>query len=182
MQPIIETERLFLRPFKLPDASRVQELAGDIEVARTTLSIPYPYPDGAAESWISACNHNSDAGNGFPFALVSKESNVLIGCMSINIASPHQRGELGYWLGRAFWGKGYATEAAKALIHYGFEDLKLNKIWAAAMAANPASSNVMTKVGMKFEGEFKQHILKGDKFEDLVYYGMTRMDYENMRS
>jgi ribosomal-protein-alanine N-acetyltransferase len=86
MQPTFETERLVLRPFELTDASKVQELAGDIEVARTTLSIPYPYPDGAAESWISACNDRSDDGNGFPFALISKDNNALIGCMSINIA------------------------------------------------------------------------------------------------
>jgi ribosomal-protein-alanine N-acetyltransferase len=66
MQPTFETERLVLRPFELTDASNVQELAGDKEVAKTTLSIPYPYLDGAAESWISGCNERSQDGTGFP--------------------------------------------------------------------------------------------------------------------
>jgi [ribosomal protein S5]-alanine N-acetyltransferase len=179
MQPTFETQRLILRPFQSTDASNVQELAGDMEVARTTLSIPHPYPDGAAESWIGSCRKRADDGEGFPFALISKESNTLIGCMSLNIDKSHVRGELAYWVGKPFWGNGYATEAAKQLIDFGFEDLLLNKIWAAAMTRNPASSNVMKKAGMRFEGEFKRHILKWDKFEDLVFYGLTRIEYED---
>jgi ribosomal-protein-alanine N-acetyltransferase len=100
--------------------------------------------------------------------------------MSINVSKHHKRGELAYWLGRPFWGNGYATEAAKRLVAFGFKDLELNKICAAAMTKNPASSNVMKKVGMKFEGEFKQHILKWNEFEDLVYYGMTKIDHDKM--
>lgn len=179
MQPTFETQRLILRPFQSTDANKVQELAGDFEVARTTLSIPHPYPDGAAEAWISASSKRSDEGDGFPFALIHKENNDLIGCMGINVDKWHQRGELGYWIGKDFWNRGYASEAAKRLIRFGFEDLHLNKIWAAAMSNNPASSNVMKKAGMRFEGEFKQHILKGDKFEDLVFYGLTRIEYED---
>lgn len=181
MQPTFETERLVLRPFELSDASKVQELAGNIEVARTTLSIPYPYPDGAAEAWITACNKGTYDSNGFPYALINKDDNSLIGCMSINIEKPHKRGELSYWLGRPFWGNGYATEAAVKLVHFGFEELELNKIWASAMSKNPASFNVMKKIGMKFEGEFKQHILKWDEFEDVVFFGMTKSDYDHMR-
>ncbi|WP_018886521.1 GNAT family N-acetyltransferase [Paenibacillus massiliensis] len=178
MQPTLNTERLTLRPFELADASKVQEFAGSIEVARTTLSIPYPYPEGGAERWIRACVDRADNGHDYPFAVIRKEDMQLIGCMSINIAPSHRRGELGYWLGRPFWGQGYATEAARRLVQFGFRELDLNKLCAAAMTKNPASANVMRKVGMTFEGEFKQHILKWDHFEDVVYYGMTRADYE----
>lgn len=104
MQPIFETQRLTLRPFQSTDASKVQDLAGDIEVARTTLSIPHPYPDGAAESWISACRRSAAEGDGFPFALISRESNALLGCMSLNIDKSHKRGELAYWVGKPFGG------------------------------------------------------------------------------
>jgi RimJ/RimL family protein N-acetyltransferase len=179
MQPVFETERLILRPFELTDAAQVQKLAGDIEVAKTTLSIPYPYPDGAAESWISGCRERSQSGDGFAFAMVTKDQPALIGCISINLTKQHNRGELAYWVGRPYWRQGYAAEAAKQVIHFGFEALKLNKIWAAAMVKNPASSNVMSKVGMKHEGTFKEHIIKWDQFEDLVYYGILKTDYEN---
>lgn len=177
MQPLFETERLVLRPFELTDASKVQELAGNIDVARTTLSIPYPYPDGAAEAWISSGKTIAKAGNGYPFAMIKKNNNELIGCISIHIDKQHSRGELAYWLGRPYWGNGYTSEAAERLVRYGFEELALNKIWAAAMTKNPASSNVMRKIGMKLEGEFKQHIMKWDQFEDLVFYGLTKSEY-----
>lgn len=86
------------------------------------------------------------------------------------------------WLGKPYWGNGFATEAARELVRFGFEDLHLNKIWAAAMTKNPASFNVMNKIGMKLEGEFKQHTLKWGTFEDLVYYGLTKADYQQSTS
>ncbi|MCQ6563061.1 GNAT family N-acetyltransferase [Paenibacillus mendelii] len=178
MQPTFETERLCLRPWKLTDASSIRELAGSKEVAATTLSIPHPYPEGAAESWIDACHHRSAEGNGYSFAITSKDQHTLLGCISLNVSKPHRRGELAYWLGRAFWCNGFATEAAKQIVHFGFHNLHLNKIHAAAMTKNPASSNVMIKVGMEYEGTFKQHIMKWDVYEDLVYYGLVRADYE----
>lgn len=176
MQRILETDRLTLRPFELVDASLVQKLAGDREVAQTTLSIPHPYPDGAAEAWIAAGRERASAGHGFPYAIVIRDEGVLIGCISLNLTRPHSRGELAYWLGTSYWGKGYATEAAAMVVNFGFDDLGLNRIWAAAMSKNPASSRVMQKIGMKPEGEFRQHILKWGEFEDLVYYGMTKGD------
>ncbi|WP_341281952.1 GNAT family N-acetyltransferase [Paenibacillus sp. FSL H8-0537] len=180
MQPTLETERLILRAFNLDDASRVQKLAGNIEVASTTLSIPYPYPDGAAEDWISNNTIRASNGEGFPFAVTRKKDDALIGCMSLNLSKPDQRGELSYWSGKPYWGHGYATEAAKRVIQFGFEQLELNKIMAAAMAKNPSSSNVMKKIGMKYEGEFKQHIFKWGEFEDLIFFGLTRADYEQL--
>ncbi|UVI31076.1 GNAT family N-acetyltransferase [Paenibacillus spongiae] len=180
MQPTFETERLILRPWMLTDASAVRELAGEREVADTTLSIPHPYPEGAAESWIGACRHRASEGNGYSFAIVRKDRQMLIGCISLNIAKPHRRGELAYWVGSSFWGNGFATEAAKQIVRYGFLELNLNKINAAAMTRNPASSNVMIKVGMQHEGTFKQQIRKWDEYEDLVYYGLTRTDYDKM--
>nr|WP_156282456.1 GNAT family N-acetyltransferase [Paenibacillus sp. NEAU-GSW1] len=165
-----------LRPFEQSDAKEVQRLAGDIEIARTTLSIPHPYPDGGAEIWIRQCRKIE--GDGYPYAIVTKDNDDLIGCVSLNLAKPHQRAELGYWLGKSFWGQGYATEAVKRIIQFGFQELKLHKIYAIAMTKNPASSNVMKKIGMQFEGELKQHIMKWDNFEDIVYYGLMRSEYE----
>lgn len=178
MQPVFETERLQLRQFELTDARTVQELAGDIAVARTTLSIPHPYTLEAAEQWLTACIGRKDEGDGHPWAMVIKDSNQLIGCMSLNITRPHNHGELGYWIGQPYWGYGYASEAAQRLVRYGFEELHLNKIWAAALSKNQASWNVMRKTGMALEGEFKQHILKWGQYEDVVFYGMTKGDYE----
>ncbi|MDQ0062659.1 GNAT family N-acetyltransferase [Paenibacillus harenae] len=172
----LETDRLLLRPFELSDANKVQLLAGDKEVASTTLAIPHPYPDGAADQWIEAARQAAENGDRYAFAVVRKEDEELVGNMSIGIARHHNRAELAYWIGKPYWGQGYATEAARRMVQFGFEELELNRIHAAAMTKNPASYKVMINVGMKYEGTFPQHIMKWGQYEDLVFYGMIRTD------
>ncbi|GIP42246.1 N-acetyltransferase [Paenibacillus sp. J45TS6] len=178
MQPTFVTERLILRPLQLADAPFIQKLAGEKDIASTTLSIPHPYPDGAAESFIAATHERYSKNLGSTFALISKETNELLGCAGMHIVSDYNRAELAYWIGKPYWGHGYATEAVQRMMEYGFDELKLNRIWAAALARNPASSAVMQKNGMKYEGKLVQHIKKWGEFEDLVYYGITISEYE----
>ncbi len=96
----------------------------------------------------------------------------------MHIVSDYNRAELAYWIGKPYWGHGYATEAVQRMMEYGFNELKLNRIWAAALARNPASSAVMQKNGMNYEGKLVQHIKKWEEYEDVVYYGMTLSEYE----
>ncbi|WP_258171497.1 GNAT family N-acetyltransferase [Paenibacillus sp. R14(2021)] len=172
-----QTERLLLRPFDQGDARNVVQLAGEYEVARTTLSLPHPYPIDAAYSWISFRKDAAKNGHGYTFAMVVEATQQLIGCISLNITSEHQRAEIGYWLGSAHWGQGYATEAARRVVRFGFEDLRLNRIFGAAMTKNPASAAVLKKAGMQHEGCFKQHIRKWNEFEDVDYFGITKTDF-----
>ena len=162
--PYIETERLRLRPFNLEDSKEVQRLAGDIEIAKTTLNIPHPYEDGMAEDWISRHAEAYGKGISLTLAITDKEEKYLIGAIGLIINKEHNRAELGYWIGKPYWNKGYCTEAAKAL----------NKICATHLKRNPASGKVMQKIGMEQEGVFKEHVKKWGKYEDLVYYGMVR--------
>jgi RimJ/RimL family protein N-acetyltransferase len=172
-----ETNRLILRLFESTDAQMVQFLAGTKEVASTTLSIPHPYPDGAAGQWIEATRLSSGRGDNYAFAMVKKEDDSLVGCMSMGVSQKHKRAELAYWVGQPYWSQGYATEAARRIVQFGFEDLELNRIFAAAMTRNPGSYKVMSKIGMKYEGTFPQHVVKWGSCEDLVFYGMVRSDY-----
>ncbi|MDQ0875845.1 ribosomal-protein-alanine N-acetyltransferase [Paenibacillus sp. V4I3] len=172
-----ETTRLLLRFFELSDARMVQQLAGNEEVARTTLAIPHPYPDGAAEEWIENVRQSSEKGDSYAFAMIKKEDGSLIGNMSMGVSRKHKRAELAYWVGQPFWGQGFATEAARRIIQFGFEDLDLNRIFTAAMTKNPGSYKIMRKIGMKEEGTFPQHVLKWGIYEDLVFYGMVKSDY-----
>ncbi|MEN2464903.1 GNAT family N-acetyltransferase [Ornithinibacillus sp. JPR2-1] len=173
----LKTERLILRQFTIDDATRVQELAGNKDVSKTTLGIPHPYPLEAAKQWIE--NHPKMMKNDiFPFAIVLKAEDILIGTMTIRINDTHKKAELAYWIGKEYWGNGYATEAAKEIVRYGFEDLNLNRIWAKAMSKNPASSKVMINVGMKKEGVLKEDILKSGVFEHSDIYGLTRSGYQ----
>ena len=84
---------------------------------------------------------------------------------------------MGYWVGVPFWGQGICTEAARALLGFGFGDLNLNKIHAHHFTRNPASGRVLQKLGMKYEGQLRQHVLKSDRFEDLFSYGILRSEF-----
>jgi RimJ/RimL family protein N-acetyltransferase len=86
--------------------------------------------------------------------------------------------ELGYWIGVPYWGCGYATEAARAMIQYGFDVLKLNRIQASHFANNPQSGRVLRKIGMQHEGCLRQHYLKWGEYVDSKVYGILRSEYK----
>lgn len=169
--PTIETDRLTLRPFGLGDAPVVQRLAGDYEVARGTLTMPHPYEDGMAEAWIETQQSSSDPGAGFVLAITTSEDGV-VGAIGLEVEEEHQRGELGYWVGVPYWGRGYATEACAALLRHGFDVIGLNRIEAQHFLSNPASGRVMQKVGMRFEGIRRECLLRFGEFEDAAMYGI----------
>ncbi len=170
--PEIHCDRLLLRAFSNEDASHVQELAGTIEIAEMTLNIPHPYLDGMAESWIKDHQKNFESGTSLVFAIVEKTNEKLVGAIGLTLTPRFSRAELGYWIGKPYWGLGYATEASLAVLRYGFEKMKLNKIYASHMTRNPASGRVMQKIGMEKEGVLKQHALKWDQFVDMATYGI----------
>jgi [ribosomal protein S5]-alanine N-acetyltransferase len=174
---IIETERLYLRPLTIDDAMRVEELAGDYEVAKTTLTVPYPYPKGAAKGFIESVLEAERTGKLVISVIVERNLKKLIGIINLNIHPAFKRGELAYWVGKDYWGKGYGTEAAKALLELGFAELGLNKIFAQAFTTNPGSYKIMEKIGLKYEGTLKQHVVRFGEFYDLVQYGLVKEEY-----
>ena len=176
-QPIFETSRLILRPFCIDDASAVQQLAGDREIADTTSNIPHPYADGVAESWIETHELGYETNSSVTFAVVLRDGACLIGAIGLTIDSRFNRAELGYWTGKPFWNKGYATEAANAVIEFGFADLRLNRMYARHLARNPSSGRVMEKIGMQQEGTARQDMMKWEKYEDMVLYGILCEDW-----
>jgi RimJ/RimL family protein N-acetyltransferase len=179
--PTLRTARLLLNPFAMEDAAAVQKLAGDYEVYRSTLTIPHPYPDGAAEKWIA--RHLSEFLEGRHLTLaVRRPDNALVGAIGLALVPEHRHAEMGYWIGRPFWGNGYCTEAAREVLIYGFERLLLNRIYARHLAMNPASGKVMRKIGMTLEGTLRQHYLKEGKIVDVVICGILREEFEQIHT
>jgi RimJ/RimL family protein N-acetyltransferase len=177
-QPTLDTPRLRLRPLTLADAAAVQRLAGEWEVADTTLAIPHPYEDGLAEAWIATLVDLYARREQVVFAVTARSDSQLLGAMGLVLRHAHHRAELGYWIGKPFWGRGYATEAGIAVLRYGFTTLALNRIHACHFARNPASGRVLEKIGMKREGVSRQHVTRWDRYEDLVQYGILRAEYD----
>lgn len=179
--PALTTERLLLRPFTLDDAPELHRLAGHVEIARNTLSIPHPYPDGAAEHWIGGHAEQFAANGDIHWAIVPHDSGALAGAIGLLIHRDHARAEIGYWIGVDFWGRGYAAEAAQATVDYGFSVAALNRIFAAHFTRNSASGRVLQKIGMRHEGTQRQVFRKWGEFLDAEQYAILRSDWEAAR-
>ena len=176
-QEEITTERLVLRGFVLEDAADVQRLAGEWDVARTTLNVPHPYEDGMAEAWIGTHQKVVEDGLGYVYAITLREEGRLIGAINAAITEAHRQAEFGYWIGKPFWRNGYCSEAASALVEYCFDTLELNRVHAHHVEANPASGRVMEKAGMVYEGRLREHVYREGRFQDVLMYGLLRRDY-----
>jgi len=178
MIPTLHANRVILSPFAPDDVLLVQQYAGAAEVARTTLNIPHPYPDGAAEKWIASHLPQYMDKKNAVFAIRSSTTGELYGAINLGLNMPHQNGELGYWIGVPFWNKGFCTDAARRLIEFGFDDIGLNKIYARHLGGNAGSGRVMEKIGMKKEGIQRQHTIKNGELRDIVEYGILKSEYK----
>ncbi|HET7565509.1 MAG TPA: GNAT family N-acetyltransferase [Gemmatimonadaceae bacterium] len=176
-RPTLETERLALRPFMLTDAPDVERLAGDRDVAVNTLNIPHPYDQATAELWISTHEVSFAVGQQVTFAITDRATGALMGAISLTINTEHERAELGYWIGKEFWGCGYTTEAAAVVLRYAFQVLEVNRVFACHFTRNPASGRVMQKIGMRYEGRLRQHVKKWGEWEDIEMYSVLREEY-----
>ncbi len=172
----LRTPRLLLRSIQRQDIPAIVRLAGTREIAATTLNIPHPYAVKDARVFLSKANKNFRSGSSVIFAVSIPSGRALCGAVGLNIKEAHGHAELGYWIGLPFWGKGYATEAARAVVEFGFETLRLHRIFAHYFAGNTASKRVLEKIGMRREGRSREHIKKWDRFIDIESYGMLVED------
>ena len=179
--PTIRTERLLLREFSPRDAPSVQALAGSREVASTTLSIPHPYEDGMAESWIEGHSAAWDDRKSLTLAIAT-ESDGLVGAIGLHLVPKHGRAELAFWIGVPYWNRGFATEAAKGLLDYGFREIGLGRILGRHFSRNPASGRVLQKVGMIHEGTMRKHFLRWDELEDLECYAILEPEWRGRKT
>ena len=143
----IMTARLVLRCARVSDAAAMPAVFNDPDVERFTRSIPYPYGTAEAEEAIARFAAQQAAGEGTVRLITEKEGGGVVGSVGL-AARGENAAELGYVVGRAWSGRGYATEAAAALLDHGFRVLGLDEIVAHAMIENPASSQVLRKIGM----------------------------------
>jgi hypoxanthine-DNA glycosylase len=176
-QPTLETGRLLLRPFAPDDAPAVQRLVSDFEIARGAAGIPHPYPEGGAAAWIAPQGEAWRKGEAAVFAICRKESGERLGAIGLRLEAEHGRAELGYWIGRPYWRQGYATEAARAVVAFGFDTLGLHRIFAGVFSRNAASAAVLTQCGFRQEGRQRQHVIHWGERLDFDLYGLLRAEW-----
>ncbi|MBZ5687246.1 MAG: GNAT family N-acetyltransferase [Acidobacteriia bacterium] len=172
--PTLQTERLRLRPYSEADIPELLPLIGAREVAATTLRIAHPYTEQDARAFLEFAKEPDKLW----LAVTLLADGRQIGGIGLRLELQHQHAELGYWLGVPYWGQGYATEAAREVIRYAFEDLKLHRIFASHFQHIPASGNILKKLGMRYEGCQREHLRKWDQFVDSELYGILRREWQ----
>ncbi len=143
--PVLDTARLVLRAPVRSDIKAIARLANDRRVAENTFRIPHPYRVEDGEQFVAAINRQPGEA-----ALVVTLDGGAIGICSIELREGEA--EIGYWLGVPFWGRGYATEAVRALIDHAFGELGHEALVSGARVSNPASRRVLEKCGFQWTG------------------------------
>ena len=175
--PTLETPRLKLRPYTEADIAELLPLIGTREVAATTLRIAHPYTEQDARDFLTLAQEPGRIW----LAITLRSDGRQIGGIGLRVDDQHQHAELGYWLGVQYWGQGYATEAAREMLRYGFEDLGLHRIFASHFKHNAASGRILVKLGMHYEGCQREHLRKWDEFVDSELYGSLRQEWQISR-
>ncbi|HWZ78600.1 MAG TPA: GNAT family protein [Candidatus Sulfotelmatobacter sp.] len=172
--PTLQTERLRIRPYSEADIPELVRLIGTREVAATTLRIAHPYSEQDARAFLELAKEPDKLW----LAVTLRADGRQIGGIGLRVELQHQHAELGYWLGVSYWSQGYATEAAREVLRYGFEDLALHRIFASHFKHNPASGKILKKIGMRHEGSQREHLRKWDQFVDSELYGILRREWQ----
>lgn len=142
---VIRTARLVLRPLVHADAARIAELAGHWDVARMTSRIPYPYTLVDADNWISSIGEGE-------FVRGIELDGVLVGACGY-VVDADGAAEIGYWIGKDYWGRGYATEAGRAIVARCLGEAGFKRLTCCHFTDNPASGRVIKKLGFRLVGQ-----------------------------
>ncbi|MEM7411213.1 MAG: GNAT family protein [Myxococcota bacterium] len=177
IHPRMATERLRLRPFVADDAEELAKLGSDRSVADTMLDWPHPFSPANARSTIAAQAANYQTGRSLHLALEIQKTPGLIGGIELRgLDAEDGCAELRFWVEAGSWKKGFATEAAMALLRFGFGELRLHRVDALCLARDPAGAAVLGKIGMKQEGLLRERVRKFDCYEDVALYAVLASD------
>lgn len=175
--PRLHTERLTLRCAKMGDTADLYDICRDPAVARYVLWDAHTSPS-ITRNYIRFLQRQYRQGEPPTFVIVFEPEKKVVGTISfIWIQQENRSAEVGYSLHHHYWNRGIATEALKAILKYGFQELELNRIEAQHDVANPASGRVMEKAGMQREGILRERIYNKGKYVDVMLYSILRRDY-----
>ena len=170
----LETERLLLRPLEVADIPALVPLIGDFDVAKNLSRVPYPYTNEHARAFIELTVQTRAAGTDFNFAITRKTDGIYMGGCGVH--AKDGAFEFGYWLGKPFWGQGYATETARRLVEFAFEEMAVPGLVAGWFHDNPASGRVLEKLGCVPDGAGQRDCLARGH---AVYCHNVKLDHES---
>jgi len=181
-QPVITTPRLVLRDFREDDWAAVHEYAADLDVVRYMPWGPNSEKDTMAFIERALAARAETPRTKFEFAVTLAETTRLIGGCGIRVASRTDRSaDMGYCLRKDAWGRGYATEAAAAVVAFGFDVLNSHRVFATCDTENLASARVLEKVGMRREAHFRGDTRLRGRWRDSYLYAVLEQEWRGRR-
>lgn len=175
---ILETARLILRPTDESDLDDFLRVAGQFAVARNTGTIGHPFTREDAVARLQKHRKALEERTGICFSIRLREGGAGIGTTGFfGFDAEHNHAEVGYMLDPLHWGRGYATEALRALVRHAFEDWHIRRLTAGYFSDNPASGRVLEKVGFRYEGLRRKHLVRFGECRDDVLMGLLREEY-----
>jgi RimJ/RimL family protein N-acetyltransferase len=175
--PTLQTARLRLRPFAQADADALYALHSNAHVLRYWDSPPWT-DRARADRFLEVCREIADEGTGARVAIDRLDDGVFLGWCGVTRWNPDFRSaSLGYCLGDAAWGQGFATEAAGALLGWAFDKLDLNRVQAEADTRNVASRRVLEKLGFVLEGTLREDCVVNGDVSDSWVFGLLRREW-----
>ncbi|WP_300671867.1 GNAT family N-acetyltransferase [Soonwooa sp.] len=171
--PKLETEHLILDAPKEADLGDITKILNNEIYAKNTINIPFPYSIDSAKFWLNLSKNGFKNDDQYIFAIRLKNDQKIIGGIDLGIDKIFNKAELGYWLDQNCWNQGFATEAVIKVLEFGFENLKLKRIFATHFDFNPASGKVLEKAGMKKEGELTAHTKKENNYQNHILYAIV---------
>jgi [ribosomal protein S5]-alanine N-acetyltransferase len=180
--PTLETSRLLLRAFSQTDAPAIVALMQDGKVSENTLLIPHPYTLEDATGWIESHPERAKQAKGFSFAVILRSSGDVVGGFGIHPDLTHAHAEVGYWVGTAFWGQGFAAEAGQAIVDWAFSELSLERVHAHVFVGNTGSVRVQEKMGMTLEGRLRNYYRKNGVLIDSEMRAILRAEWEKSKA
>jgi [ribosomal protein S5]-alanine N-acetyltransferase len=174
MAVTIKTKRFTLRPFRISDTESIKKHANDKNVSRNLANLPHPYSKKDANFWIKKQIRLQRQKDPEEIVFAIEIENQAVGTIGLHKIKRGHKAELGYWLGRYFWGGGIMTDAVKTVTRFGFKNLKLCRIYAGVFLLNKGSARVLEKNGFRFEGISKKEVKKDRKFIDAYIFAKVK--------
>ena len=179
--PIISTARLQLRPTKPTDAEAFFAMRRDVEITKLFGQEPHLSLDDT-RAWIHRLQVTYEQRDGLFWCITLKGDDTAIGgCCFWNFGPGFHCVEMGYELSKKYWRQGITSEAASAVVDFGFSDLGVNRIEADPFGINTASQNLLLKLGFTYEGTLRQRHFFRDHYEDQLYYGLLKEEWQKTK-
>ena len=174
--------RVYLGSLAHGHATALSEIGNDAEIAHDIAApgeFPSPYKEENAIEFIKYANDTLDEGVEYHFGIFLKKDSTLIGVVGfMHVDRVNKKAELGYWIGKRYQGHGYATEALGIILHFGFLNLGLERVYAQTFSFNEGSKRLLEHIGFTLEGRLRKNTLLDEGFIDDYVYGLLKGEFD----